>query len=145
MSTDAVGCDQKFSNNQQKKKISFKHGFLNFSGGPADFPGGSVVKSLPVNAGDSGDEVSIPGSRRSPDGGSGNPLQYSFLGKSHGQRSLAGYSPSGFKESDRTEPQLGTGGPVVKNSPCKAKFVGSIPVRSTGTCHGPCATMKDPT
>ena len=108
-----------------------------------DFPGGSVVKSLPINAGDSGGEVSIPGSRRSPDGGNGNPLQYSCLGKSHGQRSLAGYSPSGFKQSDRTEPQLGTGGPVVKNLPCKAKFVGLIPVRST--CHGPCATMNDPT
>ena len=59
-----------------------------------------------------------------------------------GQRSLAGYSPSGFKESDRTDPQLGTDGPMVKNSPCNAEFVGSIPVRST--CHGPCATMKDP-
>ena len=47
MSTDAVGCDQKFSNNQQKK-ISFKHGFQNFPGGPVDFPGGSVVKNLPA-------------------------------------------------------------------------------------------------
>ena len=141
MSTDAVGCDQKFSNNQQKK-ISFKHGFQNFPGGPVDFPGGSVVKNLPAIAGDAGDEVSIPGSRRSPGGGNGNPLQYSCLGKSHGQRSLAGYSPSGFKESDRTEPQLGTDGPMVKNSPCNAEFVGSIPIRST--CHGPCATTKDP-
>ena len=29
--------------------------------------------------------------------GSGNPLQYSCLEKSHGQRSLAGYSPWGCK------------------------------------------------
>ena len=33
----------------------------------------------------------------------GNPLQYSCLGKSHGQRSLVGYSPWGCKESDTTE------------------------------------------
>ena len=53
-------------------------------------PGGSVVKNLPANAGD----VSlIPGSGRSPGEGSGNPLQYSCLEKSHGQRSLVGYSP----------------------------------------------------
>ena len=40
------------------------------------FPGGSVVKDLPANAGDSG---SIPGSGRSPGGGHGSPLQYSCL------------------------------------------------------------------
>ena len=40
------------------------------------FPGGSVVKNLPANAGDSG---SIPGSERFPGEGNGNPLQYSFL------------------------------------------------------------------
>ena len=41
------------------------------------FPGGSVVKNPPANAGDVG---SIPGSRRSPEEGNGNPLQYSCLG-----------------------------------------------------------------
>ena len=40
------------------------------------FSGGSVVKNLPANAGDTG---SIPGSGRSPEGGSGNPLQYYCL------------------------------------------------------------------
>jgi len=36
----------------------------------------------------------IPGSGKSPGEGNGNPLQYSCLEKSHGQRrSLAGYSP----------------------------------------------------
>ena len=43
------------------------------------FPGGSVVKNPPVNAGQLG---SIPGSGRSPRGGNGNPLQYSCLGNS---------------------------------------------------------------
>ena len=33
----------------------------------------------------------------------GNPLQYSCLENPHGQRSLAGYSPWGRKESDTTE------------------------------------------
>ena len=40
------------------------------------FPGGSVVKNLPTNAGDVG---SIPESGRSPGGGNGNPFQYSCL------------------------------------------------------------------
>ena len=53
------------------------------------FPGGSVVKNLPVNAGDMG---LIPGSERSPREGNCNPFQYSCLGESHGQRSHEGYS-----------------------------------------------------
>ena len=43
------------------------------------FPGGSVVRHLPANAGDTGDADLIPGSRRSPGEGNGNPLQYSCL------------------------------------------------------------------
>ena len=39
-----------------------------------DFPGGSVIKNPPVNAGDVG---SIPGLGRSSGRGDGNPLQYS--------------------------------------------------------------------
>ena len=46
------------------------------------FPSGSVPKSLPANAGDARDMVSIPGSGRSPGGESDNPLQYSCLGNS---------------------------------------------------------------
>ena len=44
------------------------------------FPGGSVVKNPPANAGDTGDVGSIPGSGTSPGGGNGSPLQYSCLG-----------------------------------------------------------------
>ena len=40
------------------------------------FPGGSVVKNLPANAGDTD---LIPGLGRSPAKGNGNPLQYSCL------------------------------------------------------------------
>ena len=43
------------------------------------FPGGTVVKNLPANAGDIRDRGLIPGSGRSSGGGNGNPLQYSCL------------------------------------------------------------------
>ena len=43
------------------------------------FPGGSLVKKVPANAGDIRDAGSIPGSGRSPGEGHGNPLQYSCL------------------------------------------------------------------
>ena len=39
-----------------------------------------VVKNLPANAGDTRDMSLIPGLGRSPEGGNGNPLQYSCLG-----------------------------------------------------------------
>ena len=48
---------------------------LLFQGFP--FPGGSVVKNPPANAGDVG---SIPGSGRLPGEGNGNSLQRSCLG-----------------------------------------------------------------
>ena len=45
------------------------------------FPGGSVVKNPPANAGDTG---LIPGLGRSPGEENGNPLQYSCLGNPMG-------------------------------------------------------------
>ena len=44
-----------------------------------DFPVGSSGKESACNAGYTGDLGSIPGLRRSPGGGHGNPLQYSCL------------------------------------------------------------------
>ena len=67
------------------------------------FPGGTVVKNLPANAGDARDMGSIPGSGRSPGGGHDNLLQYSCLENPHEQGSLEGYSPRGHKELDMTE------------------------------------------
>ena len=64
----------------------------------------SIRQESPCNA---GDLDSIPGLRRSPGGGQGNSLQNSCLENPHEQRSLAGYSPWGRKESDTTE-QLST-------------------------------------
>ena len=63
-------------------------------------PDSSVGKESTCDAEDLG---SIPRSARSPGRGHGNPLQYSCLENSHGQRSLVGYSPWGQKESDMTE------------------------------------------
>ena len=62
------------------------------------FPGGLDSKLSACNMRDLG---SIPGSGRSPGEGDGNSV---FLpGESHGQRSLAGYSPQDRKELDMTE------------------------------------------
>ena len=44
------------------------------------FPGNSVVKNPPANAGDAGEVGSVPGSGRSTGEGNGSPLQYSCLG-----------------------------------------------------------------
>ena len=65
------------------------------------FPNDSVGKQSTCDAGDTADVGGlslIPGSGISPGGGNGNPLLYSCLEKSHGQRSLAG-----CKASDMTE------------------------------------------
>ena len=102
-----------------------------FPGPYPTFPGGSDGKVSAYNAGDLG---SIPGSGRSPGEGNGNPL---LLGKSHGWRSLVGYSPWGRKESDTTEqlhfippypiPWGFPGSSAGKESACNAGDPGSIP------------------
>ena len=58
------------------------------------FRGDLVVKNPLAKGGDSG---SVPGLGRSPGEGNGNPLAVFVPGKSHGQRSLAGYRPWGHK------------------------------------------------
>ena len=57
-----------------------------FPRGNGNYPGYSrasqvalVVENPPANAGDIGEPGSIPGLGRSPGGGNGNPLQYSWL------------------------------------------------------------------
>ena len=62
------------------------------------FPGGSDGKESACNGGDPG---SILGSGRSP---ADRNTPVFFPGESHRQRSLAGCSPWGHKESDMTEP-----------------------------------------
>ena len=68
------------------------------------FPGGTVVKNPPASAGDTEDVGSVPGLGRALGGGHGNPLQYSCLeNPMDRERTLAGWSPWGHKESWQTE------------------------------------------
>ena len=62
------------------------------------FPGGSVGKESPRNAGDAGDVGLIPGLESYPGGGPGNPLQYSCL-----EIPMDRGAWQGHKESDMTE------------------------------------------
>ena len=54
------------------------------------------------STGNAGDASLIPGLERYPGERNGNPLQLFLSGKSHGQRSLVGYSPWVTKELDTT-------------------------------------------
>ena len=62
------------------------------------FPVGSAVKTLPAGAGD----WVQPLSREDPLEKEMVPFPVFLPGKSHGQRSLVGYSPQGHKELDTT-------------------------------------------
>ena len=59
-----------------------------------------VVKNPPDNAGDKKDKGSIPGLERSPGGGHGNPLQYSYL---ENPMDRGAWRAEGHKELDMTE------------------------------------------
>ena len=63
------------------------------------FLGGSAVRNPPANA----EDVAFPGLGRSPCRRKWQPTPVFLPGKSHGQRSLVGYSPWGHKELDMTE------------------------------------------
>ena len=84
----------------KRGKLSFyfmAKGCTKVTGG---FPGGSVVKTLPANAGDAGDAGdtgSVSGLGRSSRVENGNSLQYFLPGKFHGQRSLTDNSTWGCK------------------------------------------------
>ena len=62
-----------------------------------------LVKSPPANTGDTQDVGSIPGSGRSSGEEKWQLIPVSLPRKFHGQKSLAGFSPWGRKESDITE------------------------------------------
>ena len=69
----------KFSNAKLQLLLHQPNGFFSYILvlQPYGFPGGLVIKNLPVSAGATGDSSLIPGSGRSSGGGDGNPLQYS--------------------------------------------------------------------
>ena len=62
-----------------------------------------MVKNLPANAGDVRNVGSIPGLGRFSCSRKWQPFPVFLPGKSHGQRSLEGYSPWGHKQLDMTE------------------------------------------
>ena len=64
------------------------------------FPGGSVVKNPSASAGDMGP---IPGSGRPPGEGSGNLIQYSYLGNSADRGAWWATVYRVAKDSDTTE------------------------------------------
>ena len=66
------------------------------------FPGGTVVKNLPANTGDTRDAVSIPGSGRSPGVENGNLLQYSCLENSIDRGAWQAIVHGVTEESDTT-------------------------------------------
>ena len=69
--TGGVGDGRPTGREHLKLKESHQH---------VTFPGGSVIKNLPANAGGPRDVALIPG--RSPEEGNENPLQYSCHGES---------------------------------------------------------------
>ena len=62
-----------------------------------------MAKTVKVSAYNMGDLSLIPRSGRYPGEGNGNLIQYFCMEKSHGRRSLVGYSSWGHKQSDTTE------------------------------------------
>ena len=67
------------------------------------FLDGTVVKNLPANTENSGDLGSISWLGRSPEGGNGNPLQYSCLKNSMDRGAWWATAQRVAKELDMTE------------------------------------------
>ena len=88
------------------------------------FPCDSAVKNLLANA---GSEDSIPESGRSPCRSKWQPTPVFLPGKSHGERSLAGYNPWGRKESDMTEGLNNSHPPPHRHSPLQPKGLKTLP------------------
>ena len=80
--------------------LNFENSLYMLDASHLGFPGGSDSKESACRA---GDLTLIPGLGRSPGRRSWQRLQYSCLENPHGQRSLAGCSLWGHKESDMTE------------------------------------------
>ena len=76
--------------------VSLEFSFSESHGPRKGSPDGSAARNR-LQCRRRGDVGSVSGSGRSPGGGNGKP------GKSHGQRSLGGYSPWGHRESDAAE------------------------------------------
>ena len=93
--------DKTLENYSHCKRLDYKHfsESLQETGFPRGRESFSGLKNPRAHARDG---CQIPGLGRSSGGGNGNALQYSCLGNPT-QRSLAGYSPWGHKESNKTQ------------------------------------------
>ena len=65
------------------------------------FPGGTVVKNLPANAGDARDRVSVSGLGRSPGGGKWQPTPVFLPENFHGQE-----EPGGLQSTTESQTRL---------------------------------------
>ena len=88
------GCKESVRHNLSDWTTTFRHNLK------LGFPGGSVVKNLPANIGDSG---WIPWLGRCPGEGNDNSLQSSCLGNPKDKGALWGTVHGVTKESDRTQ------------------------------------------
>ena len=103
------------------------------------FAGGSqvglVVKKLPANAGD----VRFwfdPWVGKVPWRRAQQPTPLFLPGESHGQKSLAGYSPEGHTESDTTE--------VTEHTCMQSSVIAMLPVKSSGLGSIPGSVPRSP-
>ena len=108
---------------------------------PQGSPSGRVVQTLPAKAGDAVDAGSIPESERYPGVGNDNPLQYSCLENSKERRSLAGYSPWGCKESEKTEHARTSQTP--RWSQVYESFIHTSPKLKQPRCHLIVSSLKN--
>ena len=97
-----------------------------------------MVKNLPANARDTGDVGLIPGSRRSPGVGNGNPLQYSCLENPMDGEAWQAIVPGVTKSRTRLSTYMSchvSGGPVLKTLRSQCRRSGSTPNQGTNTPH----------
>ena len=73
--------------------------FLNGDLHQKGFPVGTVLKTLPDNAGNARDMGLVSGLGRSPGGGNGNPLQYSCLENSTDRKGLQSMVSHGVRHN----------------------------------------------
>ena len=114
------------------------------------FPGGSVVKNLLANAGDTGNSGSVSGQEDSWRS-KWQPTPVFLPGSCHGQRSPAGYSPWRGKRSDATSRlststlgfasrdggKVSSGGPTLPftHLPCSRPSLLSMPTHHLSEPH----------
>ena len=123
-----------------KKRSSSKGSHLRTSKG---FPGGQMVKKKKKSACQCRRPGFVPWLGRSPWRRQRLPAPVFLLGESHGQRSLAGYSPWDRKETDTTElPTLAlfTSGVLTRRFICWSLRLGLLAQtckRETSVVHNP--------